>query len=517
MIRHPLTAVGAILLIGLVSAFAGEKPGQPITAAAFGDRETNADQTCGDTWDSAWLAHGRVLVQYNDGDGFSAPHQNVHHDGLCELHGTPENLATIHGEDLNPGKLGSFLGQTYSTGLYELDGALYHFICRSIQIPGKWAFYDTCLYKSTDGGANWINERGEKNIYMPEQLATSTFPDERWGEVNFVKYGRGGEAPDIDLAHKYAYLSAGSYLARVRRDDLRAWTTTFDHTKIEYYCGLDSVDGESDAHWTHDIGRATSSVHSGRAPSTIVWNPGLKRYLSVSALGDSWQNPPLSCTCYLEEAPHPWGPWTEVAAEYIEPRVGDNLSWFYPMQPFMSADGLKMWLTISGRKPYGLQFIPLYLSTQPVITRMASDARLHGTQFASVIKGSLSPQYIGGFTKTGDGCTFAFSVKTAGTYGLSYRYYCDADNQGVNLLINGQPHGKLSIGNTLSAQYRGHLILDSTSPGQGPWTEGSARLTLASGQALIGFQLAPGDPAPSRFLLDRVQLVELPPGTPTGQ
>jgi hypothetical protein len=504
----------ALLVLG-TGAFAEESPGPPITAAAFGDRETNADQTCGDTWDSAWLADRRVLIQYNDGNGFSAPHTNVHHDGLCELHGTPEDLATIKGEDLNPGKLGSFLGQTYSTGLYELDGALYHFICRSIQIPGKWAFYDTCLYKSTDDGANWINHLGQKNTYMPGNLATSTFPDKRWSEVNFVKYGRGGEAPDLDRAREFAYVTAGGYLARIRRDDLRAWTTTFDPTKIEYYCGLNNADGESDAHWTHDIRYATSTGHSDAFPGGFVWNPGLRRYISTSGIGDSWQNPPITCTAFVDEAPHPWGPWTRIHTDYIEPRAGDNLSWFYPMQNFMSANGSKMWLTIAGRKPYGLQFIPIYLSTKPVVMRMASNATLNGTKLLSGIDGANSPRYIGGFTKTGDGCTFTFSIKTPGIYGLSYRYDCDADNQGVSLLINGQPHGKLSLGNTFSARPRGQLTLSTNDLPQGHWNEGSARVALSAGQADITFQLAPGDPAPSRFLLDRIQLVELPAGTPT--
>jgi hypothetical protein len=345
LFRFPL-----VILVSLISSArisAEEKPGPPITAACFGDRETQADQTCGDTWDTAWLADGRTLIQYNDGNGFSVPHANVHHDGICELHGSPEDLSTIRGEDLNPGKLGHFLGQTYSTGLYEIDGALYHFICRSIQIPGKWAFYDTCLYKSTDGGANWINHLGQKNTYMPENLASSTFPDKRWSEVNFVKYGRGGAAPDLDRAREFAYLSANRYLARIRRDDLRAWTSTFDPSKIEYYCGLNNADGESDAHWSHDIRYATSTCHTDGYPSTIVWNPGLRRYLSVPAIGDSWQNPPIPTTAFVYEAPHPWGPWTHIHTEHIEPRVGDNLAWFYLMQNFMSADGAKMWLTIS--------------------------------------------------------------------------------------------------------------------------------------------------------------------------
>ena len=43
-------------------AFADESPGPAITMAAFGERCCNPKQTYGDTWDTAWLADGRLLV-----------------------------------------------------------------------------------------------------------------------------------------------------------------------------------------------------------------------------------------------------------------------------------------------------------------------------------------------------------------------------------------------------------------------------------------------------------------------
>jgi hypothetical protein len=473
---------------------AEEKPGPPITAASFGDRETNPDQTNGDTWDSTWLADGRVLIQYNDGNGFSEPHQNVHHDGICELQGSPENLAALRGVDLNPGKLGHFLGETYSTGLYALDGALYHFTCRSIQIPGAWQFYDNCLFKSVDGGATWINHLGEKDRYIPADLSASTFPDKHWSEVNFVKYGRDGDAPDLDRAREFAYLNSGPYLARIRRADLRAWTGAFDRSKIEYYCGAANADGELDANWTHDIGKAAATGHSDIVTGIIIWNPGLRRYLTSYAYGDSWLAPPIPSTFFLGEAPHPWGPWTMIHSELIEPRAGDNLSWFWIMQPFMSPDGTRMWAAMSGRKPYGLQFLPVDLTTHEVVTRLAADATFSGAALTPAAKDSLSPAPIG-FNKTGDSCAFAIPVKEAGLYALSYRYHCDAENQAITLVVNDHPQARLALGNTVASRY--------------PWNEGSARFSLTAGTATIRFQLDSGEPAPSHFILDRIQVVQL--------
>jgi hypothetical protein len=493
MLRCIWAAVLVVLTAGS-SVSAEESPGPAITMAAFGGRETNPNQTYGDTWDTAWLADGRLLTQYNDGNGFSAPHTLVHHDGMCELQGTPEDISTIHGTDLNPGRLGNFFGATYSTGIYELDGALYHLCCRSVQIPGKWRFYDTCLYKSVDGGATWINHWGQKNRYIPAKLSAATFPDKRWSEVNFIKYDRGGAAPDLDRAREFAYLSSGPYLARIRRADLRAWTTTFDPSKIEYYCRSASADGEQDTNWTREISRCTRT-YQGRGFGTIVWNPGRRRYLTTSAYSDSWQSPPITSTLFLYEAPHPWGPWTEINSEYIEPRVGDNLAWFFLMQPFMSDDGTRMWATVSGRKPYGLQFLPIYLTTQPVQTLLATEAERSGTDLGTAFKGSLSPAYIEGFHRSGDGCTFTISVAASGLYALRYRYHCERPGQTISLSVDGRLQGHLALGDSLPS----HLS----------WNEGSVRIPLTAGRTSLQFHLTSGDAANAPVLLDRIQLALL--------
>lgn len=474
-------------------AFADESPGPAITMAAFGERCFNPKQTFGDTWDTAWLADGRLLVQYNDGSGFNSNPSVAHHDGVCELRGTPEDMSTIAGTNLNPGRLGNFLGTTYSTGLYAIDNALYHLCCYSIQKSGAWKFYDTNLYKSVDGGATWLNHRGEKNRYIPEDLSSATFPDPRWGQVNFVKYGRGGVAPDLDRAREFAYLTCGyldTYLARIRRSDLSAWDGAFDRSRIEYYCGAGNADGRLDSNWTHEIGRCTPIREHG-CPGTMVWNPGLRRYLMTAFTSDSWRNPPIRSTLFIYEAPHPWGPWSEVAREYIEPRVGDNLTWFYLMQAFMSPDGSRMWATVTGRQPYGLQFIPVFLTTQPVEMRMADQAGRLGTKLCTQIKGNVSSSYIDGFNAIGDDCTFTFSVNTTGMYALRYRYYCNEVKQTISLSVNGRLVGHLALGNTLQSSL--------------PWNEGSSWIWLTTGTTTIQFHVAPGDRA-NNLHLDRIQL-----------
>ena len=475
---------------------AAEVQGPAITAAAFGDRVFVPGQifTFGDTWDTAWMADGRVLVQYNDGCGFSGNNRDEYHDGICELLGTPADLSR-GGVNLNPGKLGSFLGQTYSTGLYELDGALYHLCCYSVQTPGAWEFGPNNLYKSVNGGASWLNQRGEIDTYIPndQKEATFAFPDKRWAQINFVKYGQGGVAPDLDRAREFAYLNCGTFLARIRRADLSGWKGAFDRTRTEYYCGVDNADGTLDENWSRDSSRLTP-VSRERIMS-MVWNPGLRRYLATAVISDSWLKPPIPSTLMLFEAPHPWGPWTKIHQEFINPRVRDNLGWLYLSPAFTIPDGTMMWTTATGRDPYGLQFLPIYLSTRPVETRGASQAERFGTELSTAITGSSGAGYVDGFDAIGDSCSFTLPVASAGKHVLRYRYHCDVAGQSISLAVNDAPPMQLALGNTVQSTL--------------PWNEGSVLLDLPAGPATIRFFVADEGQAQNHFHLDRIQLVWL--------
>jgi len=403
-------------------------------------------------------------------------------------------MSTLGGVDLNPGKLGGFLGKTYSTGLYEVDGSLYHLCCYSVQKPGAWQFFSTSLYKSPDGGKTWLNHLGQRNRYIPQDIPSATFPDRRWGHVNFVKYGRGGEAPNVDNAGTFVYLACGhgqTYLARTRRADLKAWSGAFDRGRIEYYRGTGSADGMLEANWTKDIARCTA-VRATGCPAAMVYHPGLRRYLTTAFLSDSWQKPPIPSTLILYEAPHPWGPWTEIHREFIEPRVGDNLTWLFLLQAFASPDGRKMWATVSGRAPYGLQFLPVHLTTEPVRGFEAESATRAGTEVATAVKGFSGKGYVTGFDQVGDACRFEVQAETAGLYFLRYRYHCAEDRQQVTLTLDGVSQGRLRLGRT-EQKYM-------------TWAEGSTQIRLPKGRHSLGFEVTRGDRAGNHLHLDRVQL-----------
>ncbi|MBC8003688.1 MAG: DUF4185 domain-containing protein, partial [Opitutaceae bacterium] len=315
----------------------------PLTFAAFGHRVIapgSGGYSNGDTWDGAWSADDTLYLQHNDGSGFN--NSGYVHDRLTKLNGTPQMPGTLSGMDLNPGILGSSLnGPCYSTGTYEVDGVLYHNVCYSQQIPGAWVFHHTSTLKSTDGGRNWINHLGQLNVLPPDNGATCLFASEAWGQVNFVKYGRGGATPVVDNAQQYVYLTAASSglrLARVARTNL----AKLDRSTHEFYV---AGDGMLDSSWTNDIARGGIVPTPSSSPTAIVYNDRLGRYLMTSFSSDSWQTPPIESTLRVMEAPHPWGPWTMVLEENVNHRESDNLTWGYLLPKFTSEEGKKMWLS----------------------------------------------------------------------------------------------------------------------------------------------------------------------------
>lgn len=445
----------------------------PITFAAFGHRiiapGLSNGTSNGDTWDAAWSANDVLYFQHNDGTGFS--NGAFVHDRICRLQGSPQNPPSLSGADLNPGILSATLNGSpcYSTGLYEVDGVLYHNVCYSQQIPGAWVFHHTSIIKSVDGGKNWINHLGQLNVMPPDNTNQCMFPSESWGEVNFVKYGRGGAAPAVDNAQSYVYLCAAwadCRLARVARADL----PKLDSTKIQYYVG---GDGLLDSSWTNNIAMSAPIPTPSTSPTAMVYNEALGRYLMTSFSSDSWQTPPIESTLRVMEAPHPWGPWTLVLDENVNNTEGDNLTWAFLVPKFTGTDGKKMWMSVAGRAPYGLQFMPIFLATEAVQKQEAENAAVTGGFIASSVPGYSGTGYVSGLDSIGKKCEFNFQIGTSGVYLIKFRY----DTSGYR-----------NLGLTINGQSRGPLKLGKSEQVYATWTELSLVTWLWQGANVIGLQ-----------------------------
>ncbi len=419
--------------------------GAPVTLAAFGPRVITPGMTggtlYGDTWDGAWSSNGVLYLQHNDGVGFSGG--AFVHDRICKLEGSPQVPSSLSGTNLNPGILGNSLSGSpcYSTGLYEVDGVLYHNVCYSQQIPGAYVFRNTSTLKSTDGGETWINHLGQTNTMPPDDASVCMFPGDNWGEVNFVKYGAGGAAPNVDNAQSFVYLcsgAAGYLLARVARTDL----PKLDKTKIQFYKG---GDGLLDSSWTNDISRSVSLSALLSAPAAMTYNEVLGRYILTSFSSDSFLQPPIESTLRVMEAPHPWGPWTLLLDENVNNEESDNLTWAFLMPKFTSSDGSKMWMSVAGRAPYGLQFMPVHLTTEPVQMQEAENSAITGGFVTNATPGYSGAGYVSGMDAIGDKCDFTFKVAVAGQYILQVRYNTSA-YRNLGLYVNGSSRGQLKLG-----------------------------------------------------------------------
>jgi hypothetical protein len=174
----------------------------------------------------------------------------------------------------------------------------------------------------------------------------------------------------------------------------------------------------------------------------MVYNEPLGRYIMTS-----WSGAAHPCLLVMQ-APHPWGPWELLLEQNREDRdtkgekPGD-WSWVYLMAKFQSADGKKMWMTAQG-KCYGLNFMPLYLTTHPAQKYEAEEALLEGTKTSGEKAGFSGKGYVTGFD-AGDQCLFRVSVKNTGAYILNVRYNATS-SQRMDILVNGAPLGKTTLG-----------------------------------------------------------------------
>jgi len=188
---------------------------------------------------------------------------------------------------------------------------------------------------------------------------------------------------------------------------------------------------------------------------------------------DSWQTPPIESTLSVMEAPHQWGPWTLILQENVNNRESDNLTWAFLVPKFTSPDGKKMWISTSGRSPYGLQFLPVYLSTQAAAAQEAESATLNGASVATTKTGYSGTGYVTGIDVAGDQCLFAFDVADAGVYDIQFRYNTSG-YRNISLYVNGQRRSILKLGKSEQVY--------------ATWTSTSALTFLNAGQNQIALR-----------------------------
>ncbi len=459
-----------------------------ITAAAFGDIYDMSDGAkpiqkgggyndivSGDTWYSTWAADDTAFLIHDDGLGFNNIGGLYARHRLCRLEGDP-NASTggFRGVNLNPGLLGNTIPNHvatpewrigYSSSIHEQDGILYEIRHNWSKDASLWPPIDSSIIKSADGGKTWINHLGQTNAALPDK-DHAMFPALPWSWLTFIQYGKGGRVPNADKATEYVYLTAaGGHLARVHRSKL----PDLNKADYQYYRG-DGVDGLLDSSWSKspadgkpvlfagDPDAGKTQAGAGDGFSNVVYNFALNRYVATgwSAYFKPGEggHETGKARFLIYTAEHPWGPWRRVLRYGIWGRAGWN---FLLCNKFTTPDGLKMWYVFCGEYKgdtwnYGLQYMPLYLSTGAVDKYEAENASLTGASVASVYPSFSGSGYVTGFAKLGDRIAFAVdNVSDAGWHIVRIRYTSSqANGNTLSVYVNGRKarRVKLSLNNS---------------------------------------------------------------------
>jgi hypothetical protein len=293
-------------------------------------------------------------------------------DYLQSWHAEPESAVAVY----NHSHLGADYANWKGMNSYAVDGVIYTSIARCLypwynEDPRlRHIFRDSSIIASHDGGLTWGRPESEN-------MAAPMFPGQRFGAPYFIWYGQDG-AGSQDGASEYVYaisndgfFEAGDdyVLGRVSRTRI----ADLDGSDWEFWCGTPETPA-----WTSKLTDAVPVLSNpGRSNMTgATFIEALGRYVMVSwhFTQGSWQtvlgSGDFSTQIEVFEAPHPWGPWTNIVQLTCE-----DPSWYVPVvaqkfQKSVSSSEVSAQLVVTGfsstENLYACSFVPITLSTAPL-------------------------------------------------------------------------------------------------------------------------------------------------------
>jgi hypothetical protein len=284
----------------------------------------------GDTWDPFWAEDDNLYAFNCDGRGFGKEPRNLAFNRL-----SGDSPTTLTGSVVNTmdeyGKSGQKEADNATwkaCGQECIDSVFYAFVSRNAYGSDSGDYwlrqtaFNCSLIKSGDKGLTWSRTAAEN-------YAHPMWPGPSFGAPFFVHYGKNGGNVKQDGADRYVYAAStngfwndgDSYiLGRVLRKQL----PQLKAADWEYYtgsdgngAGKDAGDGMEGKSWSSAIQDAKpiidQRVHCGQSGPCYI--PALGLYLMVV-----WYNTekmikwfePNEMRYDFYQAPHPWGPWTEV-------------------------------------------------------------------------------------------------------------------------------------------------------------------------------------------------------------
>ncbi|HEY2401799.1 MAG TPA: hypothetical protein VGI23_15715 [Steroidobacteraceae bacterium] len=346
-----------------------------------------------DLWPVTWGKDGNVYAFFGDGGGFGGDnHRGRVSFGVAKMTAPPP-LSTATAINV----YGGYQAEHPST----LDGKAGSIIAVGddfYTIGGLWDARDVAGAKGHKSGAPKRNQLGySKGNAHSWQAAPWTFcsPQSPTGSFcagGFINYGPGNHgapggyvylygianspdywagddgpevaaelgqtsaAPDATARESVAY----TYLARVSKRHV------LQRDAYEFFAGLDE---RGRPKWTHDEKQMQSvfTDHNLKAATSLEsasYIPGIKRYIATA------QGPYIGQTSFYD-ATQPWGPWTTISYNNIDPQTGTG-GWanlgkagggslgVHIVNAWTSKDGLSLWMTYSsdGKAPADALFPP---------------------------------------------------------------------------------------------------------------------------------------------------------------
>tara|TARA_R110000764_G_scaffold145244_1_gene232979 strand:+ start:4103 stop:5164 length:1062 start_codon:yes stop_codon:yes gene_type:complete len=325
--------MAVLAIMGEIKAQISPYPPSPAVKFVTWDMTIKTQNGLGsDQWPMTWAEDNNLYAAWGDGWGWDKGEEPKRSIGITRITGSPPNFT---GEDL----WGAGPGQNFGKpdALVAIDKKLLMF-----WVNGDSRYdHDSYSAVSIDNGKTW--ELGKERLfpYAPAGFRVR----------GIVQYGKAYEnAPD-----DYVYIYFGFnrhpdiYLARVKKESI------FKSMDYEWFNYI-KADGE--ASWTPDFTKKATVFHDNNAylwHLSIVYNPGLKRYLMVKPHFTSEDNRDTILadvsSLGIFDAPNPWGPWTTV---YYKDYFLDKLVKFNYIIPakFLSYDGKSFWLGWSGWPEY---------------------------------------------------------------------------------------------------------------------------------------------------------------------